>query len=119
MAHSLNAAPPRRLSSPKVKHLRAPSARRLDPRADIRLKSPVARKLPRAGGEFLPGFSGLGLVEDLDSTEVQVGYSDGDALAGSSMLPGVGALDFGALFSGKNLGLMAVAVGAGYLLFKK
>jgi len=113
---SINAAPARPLSSPRVKHLRAPAARNLDPRADRRLRSPVARKLPRAGGEFLPGFSGLGLVEDMDQTEVQVGYQD--ALAGGYM-PGMGAFDLGSLLSGKNLGLVAVAAGIGFLIFKK
>lgn len=116
--HSLNAAPARRLSTPRVKHLRPPGVRRLDLREDRRLRSPVVRELAQPSGRgFLPGFAGLGLVEDLDETEVQVGYED-SALAGG-MMPGLGAFDFGALMTPKNLGLMAAAAGVGYLLFKR
>jgi len=117
---SISAQLDRPLRSPRMKHLRAGAPRRLDARGARHLRTPGPRRLKQASGRgFLPGFAGLGLVEDLDHTDVQVGYED-SALAGhGGMLPGVGAFDMKSMLTAKNLAIGAAAAVVGYFLFKR
>ena len=113
---TLNAAPPRRLDAHGAKTLRSPRPRSLNAPLDRRLASPRPRRLPRAAGSFLPGFAGL--AEELNETEVQVGYMDPSV---SSMYRGgVGAFDVKSLLTPRNIIIAgAVAVGASMFLFKR
>lgn len=116
---TLNAAPPIRLDARRPNVLRPPRPRGLNAPLDRRLASPRPRRLPRAAGTFLPGFAGL--AEELDETEVQVGYMDPGA---ESMYHGgvgpVGAFDLQSLLTPRNLLIAgAVAVGASMFLFKR
>jgi hypothetical protein len=86
---------------------------------DRHLASPRPRRLPRAAGSFLPGFAGL--AEELDETEVQVGYMDPGAAA---MYHGgvgpIGAFDLQSLLTPRNILIAgAVAVGASMFIFKR
>lgn len=108
---SLNAAPPKLLRPPLVKPM--------DAHLDHHLASPRPKRLPRAGGAFLPGFAGL--AEDFDETEVQVGYMDPGAAA---MYHGgvgpMGAFDLQSLLTPRNMVIAGgVALISYFLIFKK
>jgi hypothetical protein len=106
------------LHSPRMKSLRAARVRNLDARGARHLRTPGPRRLAQASGRgFLPGFAGMGLVEDLDQTDVQVGYED-SALAGG-MMPGLGAFDIKSVLTIKNVGICLAAAAASYFFFKR
>lgn len=112
----LNAAPPRRLDARHAKMLRSPRPRSLSAPLDRHLRVPRPRRMPRAAGAFLPGFAGL--AEELNETEVQVGYMD--PAVSSMYRGGVGAFDIKSLMTPRNLMIAgAVAVGASVFLFKR
>ncbi len=120
MPQTIDARPARRLSSPQVKHLRARAPSNINARFDRQLPVMRPKRLPRAGGAFLPGFAGL--AEEISETEVQVGYMDPGAAAiyRGGVGPGpMGAFDLQSLLSGKNLGLLAGAAALGYFIFRR
>ena len=135
----LDARPYHALRAAKMRSLRAPGPVQLDARFDRRLRVARPRRLavPSKGG-FMPGLS-----QDMNETEVQVGYDDA-TLAGhqlkasrkhkgrpsrkhkgrpsghhAGMLPGIGAMDIAGLLSGKNLAVAAGVAAIGYFLFKR
>lgn len=113
---TLNAAPPRRLDARHAKMLRSPRPRSLSAPLDRHLRTPRPRRMPRAAGAFLPGFAGL--AEELNETEVQVGYMD--PAVSSMYRGGVGAFDIRSLISGRNLLIAGgIAVLASTVLFKR
>lgn len=72
MATSLDARPARSLAIPPPKNLSIPLGRRLDPKMARALMSSRPKRIPRdnGGGGFFPGMG-----EEMDETEVQVGWA--------------------------------------------
>jgi hypothetical protein len=110
----LDAKPYHSLRMPIAKTLRPPGMTQLDAHGDKRLKVAQPRRLPHAGGAFVPG-----LGAELKQTEVHVGYAHASPRsAGNGMLPGL-SLDLSSMLSGQNGMLLAAAAGIGYLLFRR
>jgi hypothetical protein len=81
MPPSLDASPARSLAVPPPKNLSIPLGRRLDPKMARALMSKRPKRLPRdnGGGGFFPGMG-----EEMDETEVQVGWGDRNGLGDTS-----------------------------------
>lgn len=111
----LDAKPYHSLRMPIAKTLRPPGMTQLDAHGDKRLKVAQPRRLPHAGGAFVPG-----LGAELKQTEVHVGYAHASPRRANAngMLPGL-SLDLSSMLSGQNGMLLAAAAGIGYLLFRR
>jgi len=135
----LDASKPHGIGASRPVRLKIPLGRRLSPAAPRHLAGPPVKRLsrvsssgPRAG--FFPGMG-----EELNATEVVVGYDDQDGLAGvkkrtikghaaakvahlapaQGFMPGFGAFDVGSLMTGRNIAIAAAAVGAWFLLKRR